>query len=237
MTFKMISMIREGASTHACRSWCQHAIERGISGLERLVFNEVEPVDIRDGSTDPLPFVAVVEAWFGSIEDARRLAGSFAQEWDIVNLIVEQRLVFDSGIRPLPSKIMVTLKGKAGSSREAAQRHWATQHVDIGLIQHNATDFLRLYFQNHVRETDQPAGSRFDYDGMPEYWVDQDDLASIGAGSTVMKAIAEDELLFLDTSGIVTLLVREEELFARSALASGWPVSPDAGKVFIPQMS
>jgi hypothetical protein len=237
MTMKMICLIREGASASGCRSWCQNAIERGIPGLERLVFNEVEPVDIRNGSTAPLPFVAVVEAWFGTIEEARRLAGSIAQEWAAVNLFVEQRLVFDSGIRPLPSKIMVTLKGLAGRGREAAQRHWATQHVDIGLIQHNATDFLRLYFQNHVRETNQPAGSRFDYDGMPEYWVDQNDLASVGAESTVMKAIAEDELLFIETSDIVTLLLREEELFARSARASGWPVSPDAGKVFIPQMS
>lgn len=119
---------------------------------------------------------------------------------------------------------MGTLRGRADKTRAQAQLHWRTRHVEVGLTENNATDFLQLYLQNHVRETDQPAGSAWDYDGLPEYWLDAADLASVGADSPVMRAIMEDEKLFADQSAIVTMMLIERELFVAPGTVAGWPI-------------
>ena len=221
---KLISLLRACAPDAGWRAWCEQAVGEGIPGLERLVFNEVVPVDVRHDSASAGPYVAVIESWFtGSAE-----CDSFAQQvrgaGEVVQLRVHQMLIHDGGRRPLPAKILVTLKGRPGATREATQHHWRTRHVEVGLVEHNATDFLRLYYQNHVIASDQCPGSATDYDGVPEYWLDEADLAAIGADSPVMRAIAEDEALFIDSSSIVTMMVREYELFCIDEASSGWPV-------------
>lgn len=164
------------------------------------------------------------EAWFADRDAAEAFAAQVRGAGDAVQLFVDQVLIHDSGRRPLPTKIMVTLKRRADLSREQAENHWCPRHVEVGLIEHNAGDFLQLYFQNHVRDTDQPRGSACDFDGMPEYWLDPADLASVGEDSPVMRAIAEDEALFVDRASITTLMVVERELFASQGAEGGWPV-------------
>jgi hypothetical protein len=122
----------------------------------------------------------------------------------------------------------VTFRRRSDLSRAQAQAHWQGPHVRVGLVEHNATDFLRLYFQNHVLADNRAERPEHDYDGLPEFWLDQDALASVGAESQVMKAIADDEENFIDRTSIVTLLVREEELFVRDPAASGWDAAATA---------
>ena len=221
---KLISLLRAGGPAQGWETWFEQAVAQGIGGLRRLVFNTVVPADVRHGTAEKPPFEAVAEAWFASDGEAEALAAYVRDAGDAVQMHVDQRLIHDSGVRPLPTKIMVTLKGRKGATRAQTQHHWHTRHVEVGLIEHNAADFLRLYFQNHVTRTDQSPGSAHDYDGVPEYWLDQADLAEIGADSPVMRAIAEDEALFADADSIVTMMVTEKELFHESA--GGWPVSP-----------
>ena len=219
---KLISLLRPAGL--AWEAFVAGRLAAGVAGLQRLVFNEVLPIDVRAGS-DALPaYAGIIEAWFTDRASADAFAANVRSHGETVQLYVNALLINDSGRRPLPNKIMVTLKRRADLSREQAQKHWRTRHVEVGLVEHNAADFLQLYFQNHVFDSDQPSGSAGDFDGMPEFWVDPADLAEVGADSPVMRAIAEDELLFVDRTAIVTMMVTERELFVAPDTESGWPV-------------
>ena len=225
---KLISLL---GPVHAVQGWEEFVAAQlaiGIGSLKRLVFNEVLPVDVRGGLDAPLPYVAIIEAWFADRAGADAFAVSVREQGHAVQLYVNPLLINDCGRRPLPNKIMVTLMRRADLTREQAQHHWRTRHVEVGLVEHNAADFLQLYFQNHVFETDQPSGSALDFDGMPEFWVDPADLAEVGAESPVMRAIAQDEALFVDRTAIVTMMVAERELFVAPGVESGWPVRKSA---------
>lgn len=222
---KLISLLRPDRPVGAWKGFVAAQAEGQPFGLLRLVFNEVLPINVRTGSQEPPTFVAVVEAWFADRTSAEAFAASVNARGDAVQLFVDALLIHDRGSRPLPNKIMVTLKGLPHLSRQQAQAHWRGRHVEVGMVEHNAGDFLQLYFQNHVISTDQPPGSACDYDGMPEFWVDPADLASIGQDAPVMRAIAEDEALFADKAAIVTMMVTEHELYAAPGTPSGWPVA------------
>jgi uncharacterized protein (TIGR02118 family) len=224
-TVKLISLLRADRTVQSWKDFAGAGIAASPPGLQRLVFNEVQPVNVRTGKEAPPAFAAVLEAWFACHADAEAFAGSVRAHGGAVQLFVDEVLINDRGKRPLPDKIMVTLKGLAHLSREQVQEHWRTRHVEIGFVDHNAGDFLQLYVQNHVYATDQPPGSACDYDGMPEFWVDPADLAQIGQDAPVMRAIAEDEALFADSTRIITMKVAEEELFVAAGIAPGWPVS------------
>ncbi|WP_068078002.1 EthD family reductase [Novosphingobium lentum] len=221
---KLISLLRPAQTGAAWEAFVSGQLAAGVAGLQRLVFNEVLPVDVRGGADAPPPFVAIIEAWFADRASADGFAASVRDHGGTVQLYVDALLINDIGRRPLPNKIMVTLKRRADLSRAQAQKHWRTRHVEVGLVEHNAADFLQLYFQNHVFDSDQEAGSACDFDGMPEFWVDPADLAEVGADSPVMRAIAEDEVLFVDRTAIVTMMVAERELFVAPGTEGGWPV-------------
>lgn len=221
---KLISLLRPTPAEQGWDGFVQGQLASGVGGLQRLIFNDVLPINVRTGSTAPPPYAGIVESWFAGRADADRFAASLRGHGDVVQMVVEEVLICDSERRPLPNKIMVTLKRRADLTREQAQHHWRTRHVEVGLVEHNAADFLRLYFQNHVIASDQPPGAVCDFDGMPEYWVDPADLASVGEDSPVMRAIAEDEVLFVDRSAIVTMMVSERELFVAPGVQGGWRV-------------
>jgi EthD domain len=221
---KLVSLLRPGHAAVAWLAYIASLVEADCAGLERLVFNEVLPVDVRHGTEVPPAYAGVVESWFTNRPIADAFAARIRTNGDAVQLFVDPLLIHDSGRRPLPNKIMVTLKALPGLSRAQAQKHWRTRHVEIGLVDHNAKDFLQLYIQNHVLESDQVPGSASDFDGMPEYWVDPADLAALGKDAPVMRAIAEDEKLFADPSCITTMLLAEHELYVAPGSISGWPV-------------
>lgn len=221
---KLISLLRPDRPVKAWKTFVTMQAERHLPGLKRLVFNEVLPMNVRTGTQDTPTFVAVVEAWFADETGANALAASIRAHGDAVQLFVEALLIHDRGSRPLPNKIMVTLKGLSHLTREEVQAHWRGRHVEVGMVEHNGGDFLQLYYQNHVIATDQPPGSPIDYDGMPEFWVDPADLALIGQDAPVMRAIAQDEALFADKAAIVTMMVDEQELFTAPGTPRGWPV-------------
>lgn len=221
---KLISLLRPDRPVGAWNDFVAQQTEGYPVGLLRLVFNEVLPINVRTGSQEPPTFVAVIEAWFTDRANAEAFAARVSAQGSTVQLFVDALLIHDRGSRPLPNKIMVTLKGLPHLLREQVQTHWRTRHVEVGMVEHNAGDFLQLYFQNHVISTDQPSGSTFDYDGMPEFWVDPADLASIEQDAPVMRAIAEDEALFADKAAIVTMMVTEHELYVAPGVPGGWPV-------------
>lgn len=222
---KLISLLRPMPDERLWDGFIQDQLAAGVVGLQRLILNTVLPVDVRTGSDGMQPFSAIVESWFADRATADIFASALRTPGDAVQMVVDAVLICDSGRRPLPNKIMVTLKRRADLTREQAQHHWRTRHVEVGLVEHNASDFLRLYFQNHVIDSDQPPGSPYDYDGMPEYWVVPSDLASVGEDSPVMRAIAEDEVLFIDKSAIVTMMVIEREMFVANGVLGGWQVT------------
>lgn len=221
---KLISLLRPDRAVEAWKDFVAVQAKASLPGLQRLVFNEVLPINVRTGTPDQPTFAAVVEAWFADKSGADALAARIRAQGDAVQLNVDALLIHDRGSRPLPHKIMVTLKGLAHLSRQQVQAHWRGRHVDIGMVEHNAGDFLQLYYQNHVIATDQPPGSATDYDGMPEFWVDPADLALIGQDAPVMRAIAEDEALFADKAAITTMMVIEHELYVAPDMPGGWPV-------------
>lgn len=157
--------------------------------------NIVRPVEVRPAEGgEAEQWNAVIEGWFSSRADAEaaraRIDGDGALS---AHLLVEERLIHDSGDRPLPSKIIVMFRRRADLTRAQAQAHWQGPHVRIGLVDHRATDFLNLYFQNHVLADNPATRPQHDYDGLPEYWLDEDALGAVGPDSAVMRAIAEDE--------------------------------------------
>lgn len=222
MPIKLITLVRSD-DVAAWRSALEARIAGGAPGLVRLLFNTVLPVEVRatDGPA-PEHWDAVVESWFDTRADLDAFAGSEPGGAVLAKLIVDQQLIHDSGIRPLPAKVLVAFRRQHHLTRAQAQAHWRGRHVEVGLVEHNATDFLRLYFQNHVIEGNPVQRPEHDYDGLPEFWVDQDELAMVGPDSTVMRAIAEDEVNFLEPGTNVTMLLAEEELFARDRAHSGW---------------
>lgn len=222
---KLLSLLRPARVGPAWEEFVSGQLARPVAGLKRLIFNAVLPTDVRGGSDAPFqPFAAILESWFMDRASADAFAASVRRRGETVQLYVDPLLINDSGRRPLPNKIMVTLKRRADLSREQAQKHWRTRHVEVGLVEHNAADFLQLYFQNHVYDSDQERGSACDFDGMPEFWVDPADLAQLGEDSPVMRAIAADELLFVDRTAIITMMVTERELFVAPNTEGGWPV-------------
>lgn len=210
-------------------------ITAGVPGLTRLLLNIVTPVQLRpdSGSTSdsgpaPARWDAVLEAWFDTRAALDAFAAVATEGASLVNLIVEQKLIHDSCIRPLAAKVIVAFRRRAGQTRAAAQAHWAGRHVEVGLVENHATDFLRLYFQNHVIESNQVARPEHDYDGLPEYWLDEDALGNVGPDSAVMRAIAADEKHFITPGSVVTMLVQEYLIFARDTATHGWAVAlPD----------
>jgi len=189
-----------------------------VPGLRRFVLNQVLPVEVRPpAGLAPERWDAVLEGWFDTPADLELWIRSAPAADLHVDLVVEEKLIHDSGIRPLPAKVIVVFRRRADLTRAAAQAHWQDEHVRIGLVEHKATDFLRLYYQNHVIEDDRARLPEHDYDGLPEYWLDQDALANVGPDAPVMQAIARDEENFIDRTSIVTLLVEEEELYTRAA--------------------
>ena len=205
-------------------------VAAGVPGLTRLLYNAVLPVDVRpvEGAA-PVRWDAVLEAWFETPAAREAWVATLPGGALLANFAVEQKLIHDSGIRPLPAKVIVVFRRRAGKTRAEAQAHWRGRHVEIGLVENNAADFLRLYFQNHVAEDNRVELPEYDYDGLPEYWLDQDGLANVGPDSEVMRAIARDEENFADRSSLVTLLVEEEELFVREGAVAGWgsPAAPE----------
>lgn len=226
MALKLVTLVRSD-DLPGWRAALVARVAAGVPGLIRLLFNTVLPVEVRaSAGAMPEHWHAVVEGWFDTRADldgwvAAAPAGSL-----LVNLIVDQQCIHDSGIRPLPAKIMVPFRRRPDLSRAQAQAHWRGRHVQVG-FDLGATDFLRLYFQNHVIAGNPVDRPEHDYDGLPEFWVDQDALAQVGPDSPVMRAIAKDEKNFIDPTGTVTLVLVEEQLFAGGAGAHGW----DKGKV------
>lgn len=227
---KLITLIR-AADPETWAQAARTALSTGLPGARRIVLNVVRPVEVRATATPGESWTAVLEGWFETREQAEAARAAFAGDAAVAaHLLADERLIHDSGTRPLDSKIMVTFRRRADLTRVQAQAHWQGRHVEIGLVEHNATDFLLLYFQNHVLPDNPATDPRHDYDGMPVFWMDEGALAQVGAGSPVMKAIADDEKNFADPSGLSTLLVIEEHVFG--APAQGSAASPrlaDAG--------
>jgi len=187
----------------------------GVPGASRIVLNTVRPVEVREGSVDA-GWNVIVEGWFDTRADAEAARPAFAQDAAAsASLIVDEILVHDGHVPVLGAKIIVAFRRKACVSRAQAQAHWRGRHVEVGLIEHKATDFLQLYFQNHVVLDNPVEQSEHDYDGLPEYWLDGDALANVAADAPVMKAIAQDEENFLDRTSLVTMLVEERPVFLR----------------------
>lgn len=225
MPVKLISLLGKEDMLPGWRRRIDGQLAADTPGLIRLVYNEVSPVDVRGGEAAPVQrWEAIVEGWFDSRADAARWSAGLDDNGYVVHRLVDQKLIHDSGIRPLPTKIMVTFRRRADLTRAQAQAHWRGRHVEVGLVEHRATEFLRLYYQNHVLADERHAVPAYDYDGLPEYWLDQEALADISQESVIMQAIARDEANFIHAASVETLLLREEELFARSQADSGWPL-------------
>lgn len=212
---KLMTLVR----TVDADTWGTALTERlaqGLPGARRIVLNTVLPVEVRATDQAGEAFDAVVEGWFDSRADAEAARPAFGEGADTAaHLLIDEHLIHDSGIRPLSAKVIVAFRRQPAITREAAQAHWRGRHVEVGLIEHKATDFLRLYFQNHVVSDNPAERAEHDFDGLPEFWLDQDALANVGADSPVMKAIAEDEKNFLEPGSLTTLLVEEHPVFAR----------------------
>lgn len=227
---KLITLVRtDGPAPLAARL---SAAARGLPGLHRLLFNHVLPVEVRNpAGAAPERWDAVVESWLDHRDRALQWVDIIGTDQLAVHLLVDQRMIHDSGLRPLPAKVMVTFRRRPDLTRAQAQAHWAGEHVRVGLVEHSATDFLRLYLQNHVVEVVRADNTAHAYDGLPEYWLDQGSLNRVGENSEVMRAIAADEANFIDRASISTLLLQEELLYAAPGAASGWdevpPATPD----------
>jgi hypothetical protein len=119
--------------------------------------------------------------------------------------------------------VLVFFKRRPDLTRREAQDYWYGPHARLGMETFNATSFLKRYFQNHALLDYSNPDSRYDYDGVPEFWLETDAvLGAVSAESDVMKAIAEDEKKFIDKRSLETILVRENEIYARDAAAAAW---------------
>lgn len=210
---KLITLVR----VDDVQRWQDAFVERlggGLPGAQRIVLNIVRPVEVRENAGGIDPFDAVSEGWFDSRAHAEAARDAFAKGTDkAVHLLVDEVLIHDSGIRPLSAKVIVAFRRLPSVTREAAQAHWRGRHVEIGLVENNATDFLRLYFQNHVLADNPVDSPEDDFDGLPEYWLDEGAMASVAEDAPVMQAIAEDEKNFLYKPSLVTMLVEERPVF------------------------
>ena len=199
---KLITLVRVDDVQH----WQDAFVERlggGLPGAQRIVVNIVRPVEVRENAGGIEPFDAVSEGWFDSRAHAEAARDAFAKGTDkAVHLLVDEVLIHDSGIRPLSAKVIVAFRRLPSVTR-----------VEIGLVENNATDFLRLYFQNHVLADNPVDSPEDDFDGLPEYWLDEDAMASVAEDAPVMQAIAEDEKNFLYKPSLVTMLVEERPVF------------------------
>jgi hypothetical protein len=202
--------------------------------LRRAVYNRVNPGDDSGATDHPQGrWDAVVEMWFdnpakamSAIERMRtdlKPGSAIPVAREIVFLPVEERLIHESGERPLEVKILVFFKRRPDLTRSESQAYWHGPHARLGMTEYRAADFVKRYFQNHVLHDYVNPSLDFDYDGSPEYWMAGPEmLGLINPDSEVMKAIARDEENFTIRSSIVYLLVDEVEIYVRDPDFAGW---------------
>ncbi|MDB5687595.1 MAG: hypothetical protein JWR77_2184 [Rhizorhabdus sp.] len=227
---KLLTLLRAADGGDPNAAWRNYLAGFTADGLIRIVHNAVLPVEIRAGEDGPVVrWAGVTEGWFDTRADAEaaiaRIDAHVAADAAVAvaHLLVDERLLADTGERPLPMKIIVFFKRRPDLTRAAAQAYWQGPHARLGMVDYNATDFLKRYFQNHVLDDFDGGDPETAYDGAPEFWLEGPEVLNmVGADSDVMIAIAKDEENFADRSSIMTQLVREEEIFARDAAAAGW---------------
>lgn len=196
-------------------------------GLTRIVYNRATPVELRPISTSGrIEWRDVTELWFDGWSDAAA-AAAWLRTADVLNgvqaewLPVEDRLMADTGERPLHVKVMVIWKRRPDLSRQEAQDYWAGPHVPFGFDQLGLRQYLLRYYQNHVVDRDgfAPASS----DGASEFWVRDDEaFAAMGSDHDTLRQVAEDETKFMAPDGSDMLILAETELYRRDQAAAPW---------------
>lgn len=106
-------------------------------------------------------------------------------------------------------KLMVFVKRKAGTTREAFREHYETTHAPLALA--NMTGLVRYVRNYPVALPGQPEPQ---HDCVTEMWFA--DQAALGQTMAWMrsdagKIIADDEQLFLDKASMTAFLVDETQ--------------------------
>lgn len=208
------------------QSFLAHEAE-ALPGLIRIVHNRATPVELRPISdSGRVAWSGVTEFWFddwgeAAIAATRLRAANVLEgvrtEW----LPVDDRLMVDTGERPLLVKVMILWKRKDGVSRLAAQDYWAGDHVRLGFGDLDIGRFLRRYFQNHVVDRDGFDSAR--RDAAAEFWVrDNDAFGALGGDHEMLRRIAEDEASFMAPDGSDMLILDEAEIYRRASSDAPW---------------
>lgn len=195
--------------------------------IVRIVHNRATPIELRPiEDSGRTAWRGVTEIWFDGWEAAGK-AGARLRGADMLSgviaqwLPVEDRLMVDSGERPLRVKVMIPWRRKHDISREEAQDYWAGPHARFGLQDLGLSAYLLRYYQNHVVDRDGfDSGSR---DGAAEFWVrDHEAFGEMGGNPEMLRQVAEDESHFMDPDGSDMLILEESEIYRRDRSEAPW---------------
>ena len=95
---------------------------------------------------------------------------------------------------------------RADVSREAALRHWQSDHADLV----RQVPGLRRYVQDHCVES--PEGGELPYAGLGEVWFDSFEAAAAATATSEWSAVIEDADTFMDLSSVVAAWAEEHEI-------------------------
>jgi hypothetical protein len=138
---------------------------------------------------------------------------------ETTHLLVNEAWIYNRDPSHLQLKMFAFFKRKPRISRSDALRYCRTTHADVGeSVNKNRT--VR-YLQNHVIDGYRNPNAAYDYDGGPEIWFRNMDIAlELFNDKEAMDTLGKDEANFVIRGDLLHILTDEVVVFEREAVVA-----------------
>jgi hypothetical protein len=236
---KLMTLVKAapGVSHEAFAQHWRHAFLPSLLQLDstdrqllKAVHHHVQPSNIREGEGLPANRWAGVGCYYFETQAAAaalladpafkaltKVHSSVMPE--ATHLLVDEVWIYNRDPSHLPLKMFAFFKRKPHIPRSEALRYYRTTHADVGeSVNKNRT--VR-YIQNHVIDGYRNPDAAYDYDGGPEIWFKNMDIAlDLFNDREAMDTLGKDEENFVIRADLLHFLTDEAVVFEReSALA------------------
>ena len=189
-----------------------------LPGLRKYVQNNVVDRSYRSG--EPLAD-GVAETWWddraalAAHRDSQALADLMVDEEAFIDpsrrdqFVAEEVVINPLGIPVGGIKQVVLLKRREDLSPSQAMDHWREVHGPLAIKAPGMGRYVQNHCLAHQYRDGRPEPT---YDGATMVWFADIDAARSAGESTEMRAVVDDQLLFLDRSSLLMFNVEEHHI-------------------------
>jgi hypothetical protein len=198
--------------------------------LTKATHNHVLPHDIRsDEGLSANRWAGVSSYYFDSRASAEQLLTDPAYLAlltrhqailvETTHLLVDEVWIYNRDLSHLPIKAFAFFKRLPTISRAEALAYYRGPHAELGAsVNRNRT--VR-YVQNHVAAGYTNPDSQYDYDGGPEIWFKNMEIAlDLFGDKHAMETLGKDEATFVVRDALLHFLTDEQPMYDRASLTS-----------------